>query len=304
MIFQTVTLGTLIDRALKQVRGPYEVGRPIARSVSLDAVTTTFTLTGTVAPLEILEFGSELMLVTLKSTDPDPVYTVIRGYYGTTATTHGANEAGLAGPIFTRQAAKDGVVACFPHLEANGLPLVQTAVMDPVTDPALTLDGRVVVELPADTREVYSVRYGLEDVPRWRLFEALPTSVYSTGKALFLPYGWAAGYELYVTYSTPYRWSGHPTGGEPTSESETVTLPEEAVYLPSTYAAAWMLQGREISRHELDRSEEWARTEPLRGGVSGQVVQRHWQKFYRDLDEAKRIDPPLPRRPFVRWSLR
>jgi hypothetical protein len=33
-------------------------------------------------------------------------------------------------------------------------------------------------------------------------------------------------------------------------------------------------------------------------------VQRHWQKFYRDLDEAKRIDPPIPHRPYVGWNQR
>jgi hypothetical protein len=305
MILQTVLLSTLIDRALKQVRGPYEVGRPIARSASLDAVQTTFTLVGTVAPLEMLEFGSELMLVTARNSDPDPIYTVIRGYYGSTAVAHGANEAGLAGPIFSRQAAKDGVIASFPCLEANDVTIVQSAIFTPIIDPADTLEGRVIVAMPAETRDVLNVAYGLDELPRWRFFEGVPTATYSTGKVIFLPFGWpTTGGDLQVKYTTPYRWSGHLSGGDPTDETESVQLPEEAVRLPSTYAAAWVLQGREVSRTEIDRSEEWARTEPLRGGVSGQVVQRHWQKFYRDLDEAKRVDPPLPHRPIVTWNQR
>jgi hypothetical protein len=67
--------------------------------------------------------------------------------------------------------------------------------------------------------------------------------------------------------------------------------------------------GREISRQQLDRAEEWARTEPLRGNGGGALVRAKWQDFYRVLDEARRVvqaevpkTRPLIKRPKVRVS--
>lgn len=291
----TVPLSTLVERALKPVRGPYEVGQPVVRAASLDAVQNTFTLSTLVAPTTVLEFGTELMYVTLRSNDPNPVYTVIRGYFGTTAVTHGANEPGLISPTFTRRAAMDGVISSINAIDAV-MPIVVSQRITPVDDPAETVEGRTILPMPEETREVWEVRYGLDRLPRWYLEKDLPTVEYSTGKVIRLPYGWPTDKPLLVTYSVPYRWSSFPD--EP-DETASIDLPEEAAQLPALYASAWLLSGREVSRHDIDRSEEWARTEPLRGGVSGQMVQRKWQEFYRSLDEAQRLDKPLPRRPFV-----
>jgi hypothetical protein len=94
-------------------------------------------------------------------------------------------------------------------------------------------------------------------------------------------------------------WSSHPT--EPT-ESATVTLPEGAEDLPALYASAWAVSSREISRGEIDRAEEWNRSEPQRGGVSLSLSKMLWQNFYRSLDEVRRLSPLPVNRPYVKMS--
>jgi hypothetical protein len=170
-----------------------------------------------------------------------------------------------------------------------------------IDDPSETVDGRTVVELPAGTTDVLAVRYGLDDIPGWNpQLTGVDEAVYSTGRVLVLPYGWSTDWGVSVTYELPYRWSSYP---DPPDEDDTVQLPEEAEWLPSVYASAYLLSGREYSRTELDRAEEQSRTEPVRGGASRAVVRDAWATFYRKLDEARRVDNLIPGRPYAPMSL-
>ena len=53
-----------------------------------------------------------------------------------------------------------------------------------------------------------------------------------------------------------------------------------------------MVDSREISRTQIDRTEEWSRTEGFERGQTGALVRARWQAFYRALDEARRLNPP------------
>ncbi len=300
----TVTLATIVDRALQEARSHYEVGRPCLRSVSLDATANTFTLNVAAAVGDILEFAAELMLVTAKNTDPNPIYTVARGWNGSTAVAHSANETGFINPSFTRKGASEGAQRSLSAIEAGNLPILRTARYTPTVDPndALlpTPTGQLVVELAADTSDVWYVRNGIEDIPRARFRDNLPVTVYTTGRCLFLPLGWQATWNVDVTRLTPYRWSTYPAA--PT-EAATLEIPEGAEFLPSCYATAWLLTGREVSRSEIDRTEEYSRTIGLRDGVTRAVVREAWSTFYRKMDEARRLNPPIaPMREYIAWS--
>ena len=87
----SLTRSDLIDEALAILYRSSERPRPVAvgSDALADASDTQLTLAAgdddLVYVTSVLENGQELMLVTGKSTDATPVYTVSRSYAGTTA---------------------------------------------------------------------------------------------------------------------------------------------------------------------------------------------------------------------------
>lgn len=296
MILTTVSLGALIDQAVLELRAPDEIGKSVVLNGAIDASTTQIVLQGAANVYDRIEFGSELVQVIAKSEDANPLYTVTRGYYGTTPQEHSSGAVGYVNQTYTRGKIATAILQSFPRLEAFGVFPLKTVVLQPQPDPSPESKGRYVLEVPAEARRVWHVRVGMEEVPNWELVENLPTAVYPTGKVVRLPAFGIQPDEFYVTYQTPYRWDSHPAA--PTEDS-LVEMPEGTQDLPSSYAVAWMASSREVSRHDLDKVAEWTQGEPTRGGVSGALVRARWQEFYRKLDEARRLDPPLPRRPLV-----
>lgn len=295
----TVTLSELVDRALFELEAPSERGKPVVLASVLDAVDdTTFTLSsGSLQESDLVEFGSELLLVTGKSADATPVYTVQRAYYNTTIAAHAISAVGYANPQFPRRRVADFIDRSLVRLEALGAPLL-------VTDVFAREEGMRVIVLPAEARQVLRVTYyndesgRLLDLNGWEQY-FVPTDVASTGNVLSSPYYATDDDELIITYTAPYSW----TGTFP-DEDATLTLHAAATDLPASYATAMLLSGREISRQQLDRASEWSQTEPMRGSGGGAVVRAKWQDFYRALDEARRViavdvpvHRPMQRRP-------
>jgi hypothetical protein len=295
----SVTLSTLVDRALLELEAPTEQGRYVVLgSSALTATsTTTFTLASgfEVNALDLIEFD-ELILVTEKSDDATPIYTCARSQYYTTASTYAAGVVGRVNPIHPRRRVAEGVRRSFTRMAALGLPLITADTFNRETDLAYVL-------LPAETQEVYSVRYYSPDtgrvmtLDRWQFIENLDTATFSTGKIIRLPYYVADDDDLIITYRTPYRWSTHPS--DPVAAS-TITVPEGAEDLPALYAAAFVLSGREMSRSQLDRAEEYVNGENARQGYGSTLVRLKWQEFYRALDEARRLHLIPVHRPYVR----
>lgn len=301
----TVTLGDLVDRALLELRAPSEVGftmSPVSGQLTT-AEETIFQVSDItrVNVTDVIEVCDELMYVTeLNPPGQEGYIRVERGYYGTTAEGHTGCSLTL-NPPWPRHRVAEGVRRAFARLEAFNVPLLVSTIMFPVPS---DLDAdRLVLELPAETRDVWSVRYGLEELWNWEFLNYMPRSAYRSGKVVRLPRGIPSDTELYVTYRVPYRWSSWPD--DPTSDSEIIIM-EGAEDLPAQYGAAWAIAAREVSRSELDRTEEYNQTEPLRNGVSLSFVRAKWQEFYRALDEASRLNPPPPRQRLnirrKRWS--
>lgn len=283
----TVTLGDLVDSTLYEIEHPAERGVPLVMS-DVDFLEnpsdTQFKLAaGSLQVNDLAEFGTELVLVTGKSTDQVPIYTVHRGYYDTTAVAHPAGTVGQANPQFPRRRAAEFIGRALTRMEALGVPLVASETMNREV-------GKRYIVLPADVRQVLQVLYVNESTGRvlpldgWTEYDNMPSTVAPTGKILSLPWYVMDADDIQVVYSEPYVW----TGTFP-NESATVTLPSVAVDIPSAYAAAMLIGGREVSRMQLDRAEEWANTESLRGQSGGALVRAKWQEFYRLLDEARRV---------------
>lgn len=284
----TATLGTLIDGALFELEGASERARPVViGSTALATVSDIdFTMSSGEADVsDVIEFGSELVLITSKSNDATPVYRCSRGYYSTTKAAQPEGTVGIVNPPFQRRRVADAINRCLTRLEALGVPLVVGAALS--REPGLRY-----IELPEGVRRVLQVLYVNETSGRvmeldgWRVYSSIDTALTASGQVLHLPLYVVDDDELQVVYQTPYQWSTSPAFPD---ETATVTLPIGAQDLPASYAAAWLVSAREVSRQELDRSEEWGRTEMLRGGGSAGLVRAKWQEFYRALDEAQRV---------------
>ena len=125
MITTSVTLGTLVDRTMLDLAGHADVPQVVSLTAALAAADLTFQLTdaGNVRVSGIIEFESELVLVTAVSDDAVPVITVSRGYYGTTAADHATSVPGFINPLYSRHRVAEAIRRSLSRLEALGVPL-------------------------------------------------------------------------------------------------------------------------------------------------------------------------------------
>jgi len=296
MLTTSVTLGSLVSRALLDLQDPATVplSTTLTGTLAINGTTCSLTDASSVFVSDVLEIGSELLLVTAKTSDAVPVLTVARGYYGSTAVQHTTSEVVYVRPKYPRIRIAEAIKRSFSRLEALGLPLVTSATFRRST-------GAKAVVMPATTRDVLRVGYFAGDgrywdLDAWEFFDDVPTSKISTGKLLRIPRYVSDTDDLEITYRIPYRWSSYPNAP---GETDTITMIEGTDELPAVYAAAWILSRREMKRTEIESAEEWNQGEASRSGVSGATVRQQWQEFYRMLDEARRLTPaPAVHRPY------
>jgi len=245
----------------------------------------------------VLEGGQELLLVTGKSTDATPVFTVSRGYAGSTAaaTGHATSDTLQLDPAHPRHEIDRAIRRCLKGPFNVYLPNITNGAFTRVTD-------RQYFEMPATTMFVNSVRFfssttgKVIDVAGWQFEQDLPTSVSSTTKLLRLPSNVGNSDSMIVVYQTPYSFTG---SGD---ESDTISVPVGAEDLPSLWAAAYLAFGREISRIELDRVEEAHQDQQMRGGGNIRQIREMWAQFYRLVDEVRRNHHVPRHRPYRKMA--
>lgn len=301
----TVTRAQLIDEALDWLYQAQERPRPVRIGTDdlADADDTSLTLHaadhGLVFETSILELRQELMLVTVKSTDENPVFTVSRGY-ASTPNVEGAvlNDELLLSPTYGRYKVATNVARFFDGPANTWLPRKVTASYTRVTDMQL-------VELPADTMRVLSVRYSNTETGRliylddgYIFHDDLPAAISSTGKALKTPTLVSNTDELIIVTQEPYAWTEPDPDTTVHDEDDTIDLPAGSQDLPALYAAAYTATGRELQRAELDSIEEWNQDEVIRTGANVRLINQLWSTFYRRLDEARRIHGVPKRREY------
>lgn len=132
---------------------------------------------------------------------------------------------------------------------------------------------------------------------------------FPTGKAVWIPPRLAivgvnaptSVVDIFITYERQYQWTpagGGTTTNTPVLETDTCQLPIGAQDCPSLYAAAYVVTGRELSRLQVDRMEQWQQEASLKAGVSIRIVQQWWKQFYDTLEEARDIKPRRLNRPY------
>jgi hypothetical protein len=289
----TVSLQQILDDTARWLNaGGFDLPQmlSVGTNALVNANDTTLTLVGNAEVGDYLEFpGGEVAAVVAKSTDADPVYTLSRGLVGTPNVGAVPTNTSVArNPQFWRWEMRRHVLDWFNKAPAL-LPL--SRVMEITTAPP-----DPVVELPSETIDVGAVetwdgqRY--RRVGGWRILHNVPSSVSSTTVALRLPASlvtWPStpGRSILVTYHVRYQWT--PGGKVPTSESSTVSMNIGSEACPSLFAAAMLASGREYSRLQLDRAEEWFNEESVRSGANLRITTLLWQHYYRALDDARKV---------------
>lgn len=288
----TVDLGTVIDRARLELESPAEAALEVLFREDAPGTGATVTVTvdsGTVRESDLVEWGAELFQVTSVSGDS---VVMSRGYYGTTVAAHQASTPARVNPQYSRWRIAEAVRRAPTRLEALGVPLVKSAQFSRVsTDRSYSLpeDCRQVLRLLAADTDGEPVEIG-----GWR-----ETFSVSDGSDVLLypPIGDVTSMAL--VYRSPYSWSDSPAFPD---EGSTIVVPYGADELLSLYAAAWMVSGREVSRQEIDRSNEHQTQDQVRLQAGVGLMRAKWQEFYRALDEVRRTsDSDVPKhRPLVR----
>lgn len=294
----TVTLGDLVNETLAELYAVTEYPRSVTvGSAALETVqATTLTLgdgADSVGVSDVLEApAGELLLVVGKSSDAVPVFTVSRGYMGTARETVATGGTLLLNPTHPRTRIVRALQRAFDGPLTAHLPLITSEVFNQP-------DDMVHVPLPERCLRVFEVRYmdpgagRIIDIDGWVFEDHVPVTVVPSGKALRVPTVVAPDDDLWVTYHSVYEWSG-----------DTVRLPVGARDLPVLFAVAYLVSGREVSRTELDRVEEWNQEQAVRQGISIRITRELWGNFYRRLDEAKRVNPVPKTRVYRKWRVR
>lgn len=295
-----LTMSEVIDEALDRLYVVTKRPRRVklgANALSADPNDRTFTLeegSDLVGNTTVLEFGSELVLVTNKSDDSTPVYTCDRGYEGTTVAAHNTADDGLVNPIYPRREVQRFIERCVQGPLNRWLPAVSAEIYRRGSEDQY-------IALPENTVRVLQVRHqiiqtgAVVPVGGWSFHQHLPVPPYATSKALQVPPYVMDDDELIIDRQVPYAWSQ-----EVPTEDSTIEVPYGAEELLALYAVARMVSGREVSRLELDRVEQWNKEEAIRQGVNVRMVRELWADFYRGVEDA-RVNHIVPKhRPFVK----
>lgn len=289
MASTTVTFNDLIDEALSVLYEHSE--RPRQTSVGANALSTISDTNLTVADpskvsvTDLIEMADgEQLLVTGRS-DTD-VFTVARGYNGTPASAeHVTSTQIVINPKYGRLEVERWVKRWF-HVAGNVyLPNLATIV-------AYRTPGEQLVELPADTLDVVSVRAQgtggrISDVGHWQVERDVPTTLYPTGIVMRVSVTLTDDDELWVTRVAPYVTSGI-----------SVDVPLGAEDLPILFAVAYGAARREVSRLDLDSVQEWNQAAAIGNGQQLRLIRELWGEYYRRLDDARRIHPVPKHRPY------
>lgn len=288
------TAGQLIDRVANDLlAGTVEERNKVATGI--DASTTTVTFSYPLSGLRegsVFEIGSEQFYVwTVNSSAKSAV--VERGFNGTTAASHSADDIVTVNPRFPRARVLQQLNADLADLSSplNGLFQVKTV------DIAYNGSDRMVnVTGATDILNLIDVRYRYlsDDYPiirDTRLLSDMPTSDFASGYALAFDTLVRAG-TLRVLYRAPY--------GQFTSESDTINSVGGSDYLDDVLALGAQIRlmaGREIKRNFTESQGDTRRAEEVpSGAVANSMLQLQRLRRDRVIAEAARLNRQYPLR--------
>ena len=288
------TAGQLIDRVAGELlAGTVEERNKLATGVDASATTLTFTypLSG-LREGSVFEIGSEQFYVwTTNSSAKSAV--VERGFNGTTAASHSADDIATINPRFPRSRVLQQLNADLADLSSplNGLFRVKTVdIAYNGSDRMVNITGATDIQNLIDVR----YRYLSDDYPiirDVRLLSDMPTSDFASGFALAFDSYVRSG-TIRVVYRAPY--------GSFSAESDTVADVGGSDYLDDVLALGTQMRlmaGREVKRNFTESQGDTRRAEEVpSGAVANSMLQLQRLRRDRVMAEAARLNRQYPLR--------
>ena len=288
------TAGQLIDRVAGELlAGTVEERNKLATGVDASATTLTFTypLSG-LREGSVFEIGSEQFYVwTTNSSAKSAV--VERGFNGTTAASHSADDIATINPRFPRSRVLQQLNADLADLSSplNGLFRVKTVdIAYNGSDRMVNITGATDIQNLIDVR----YRYLSDDYPiirDVRLLSDMPTSDFASGFALAFDSYVRSG-TIRVVYRAPY--------GSFSAESDTVSDVGGSDYLDDVLALGTQMRlmaGREVKRNFTESQGDTRRAEEVpSGAVANSMLQLQRLRRDRVMAEAARLNRQYPLR--------
>jgi len=288
------TAGQLIDRVAGDLlAGTVEERNRVATGIDVSTTTVTFefALSG-LREGTVFEVGSEQFYVwTVNSSAKSAV--VERGFNGTTAAAHSANDIVTVNPRFPRARVLQQLNADLADLSSplNGLFQVKTVdIAYNGSDRMVNITGATDIQNLIDVR----YRYLSDDYPiirDTRLLSDMPTSDFASGYALAFDTLVRAG-TVRVLYRAPY--------GQFSSESDTINTVGGSDFLDDVLALGAQIRlmaGREIKRNFTESQGDTRRAEEVpSGAVANSMLQLQRLRRDRVIAEAARLNRQYPLR--------
>jgi len=307
------TFGDLIEKVYRRVMGGIrERTVQINQTGGIGTTDTSVVLSGAqtsgISPGVILSVELELMYVvewnatTLKAT-------VLRGYYGSTPTSHINGTIIYINPRYSRYDIGVGINDDLRSLSSptNGLFRVGVAVL--TYNPVFA--GYDLGALPDNFIDILEVRYRIAPpyrtfppIKRWKVLRGLPDPVFPSGHGLVLyESGWP-GLPIYVTYSAPFiklvdaadsvlstpgtNDEAAPKNGYSTTNISNLT--PTMLDLPPLGAEIDLTLPREISRNFMESQPDPRKAQEVApGAVAGSVNALNARRMQRINEEADRL---------------
>jgi len=245
---------TVIDRVLKGFR---ILDQPDVLATAMNSSVTALNFQGILnawGPSTIAEVGSELMLVT-EVDDTNKIATVIRGWLGTTATTHAQNAPIYINPRMLRSDVLTLVNECLEDMFGRDLYAVNATTI--IYNPAIigySLPDEVIDVLRVDALQDSAALYWLP-IADWIYVDNADTGDFSTGKALMLRTALPPG-EFRVVYSERFTQVAEADDLEAVGG-----LRPYMTDLPFYYAMNRLMVDSERSRSKMKAAEQHQRAQ-------------------------------------------
>lgn len=288
------TAGQLIDRVASELlAGTVEERNKVATGFDASATTVTFTypLNG-LREGSMFEIGSEQFYVwTTNSSAKSAV--VQRGFNGTTAAAHSADDIATVNPRFPRTTVLNQLNADLADLSTplNGLFQVKTVdISYNGSDRMVNITGATDIQNLIDVR----YRYLADDYPiirDVRLLSDMPTSDFASGFALAFDSYVRSG-TIRVVYRAPYgTFSSEATTVASVGGSDSI---DDLLVLG---AQIRLVAGREVKRNFTESQGDTRRAEEVpSGSVSNSMLQLQRLRRDRVMAEAARLNRQYPLR--------
>jgi hypothetical protein len=286
-----VLVSEVIERAYNEFLYPGDVNRPTFDKLAnvLDASSTTFSVTGRVQNIPrdtVLEIDSELMIVdSVSGTSVTLHPTIGRGYLETAAVGHDQFAPIYIDPTYSRKVMLNALISVIGNVYAHGA-------YSRKTTSALLFTTQGTVDLPTGAKKVLKVLAALgTSAPLYynqlrKGIDYLEFEEFEPPKLQLIRGGTEGGF-MQIVYKAEYTL--------PTQETDNLSSLANPVpdtlqgYLPMAIAG-YLLQGRDLSRVQIEEIKRALGSTGIQPGVSIQLANQLLNIFY-----ARYVQPEADR---------